>query len=117
MASPATSRLQSLRRKSGLTQREVANIIGVSNNIQICRHETGVTSPPLRIALRYSILFQEPIGEIFPELYEPVRDKLEARLDEFEQRLHQGSAKDPGANRVAQKLEWLYSRKNLFEIE
>jgi DNA-binding XRE family transcriptional regulator len=107
MAASAASRLQSLRRKSGLTQREVANIIRVSNGVQVCRHETGITSPPLKIALCYSILFQEPISEIFPGLDESDREKLETRVDELEQRLHQGSAKDPGANRIARTLEWL----------
>jgi DNA-binding XRE family transcriptional regulator len=117
MAAAAVSRLQALRRKSGLTQREVAIIIGASNDVQVYRHETGVTIPSFLIALRYSILYQEPISEIFPGLYESVREKLESGLDEFEQRLHQGSAKDRGANRTAQKLEWLYCRKNQFEIE
>jgi len=117
MAAPAASRLQALRRKSGLTQREVASIVGVANDVQIYRHENGVSIPPLLIALRYSILFQEPIGEIFPGLYDAVREKLESGLDEFEHRLHQGSAKGPGANRIAQKLVWICCRKNHIEIE
>ena len=117
MAPPPASRLRSLRRKSGLTQKEVASIVGLPNYAQIYRHEIGKTIPPLSIAMRYSILYQEPISEIFPGLYEEVREKLEPRLDEFEERLHQGSAKDPGANRTARKLEWLHMRKNEFEIE
>ena len=38
----------------------------------------------LMIALGYSILFQEPIGEIFPHLDDAVRENIESILAEFE---------------------------------
>lgn len=116
MAPPAASRLQSHRRKSGLTQRELAGIIGVANDVQIFRHESGVSIPPLTVALAYSILFQVPISEIFPSLYEAVSENIEATLTEFEQRLQQSSTKGLEAIPIAQKLEWISGRKNHTEL-
>ena len=116
MAPPAASRLQSHRRKSGLTQREIASIIGAANDVQIFRHENGVSIPPLIMALGYSILFQEPISEIFPGLYDAVRENIESSLAEFEQRLQQSTVKGLEAIPIAQKLEWISCRKNHTEL-
>jgi transcriptional regulator with XRE-family HTH domain len=44
--------------KSGLTQREVAFLLGWKNGAQLSRYEKRHTLPPLRTALAYEAIFK-----------------------------------------------------------
>ena len=66
------SSLRFHRRRSGLTQREVANIICLVNENQVSRHERAVDQPSFLTALAYEILFQAPLSQLFPGVYETV---------------------------------------------
>jgi len=110
---PAASYLRTHRRKSGLSQSELANILGLITELQISRHERSLTLPHFLTAISYEVVFQTPIGELFPGIYETVRQNIETRLAEIEERLGQSSAKGREASRIARKLEWFWERRNL----
>jgi len=100
------------RRKSGLSQRELAQIVGSLTEIPVSRHERSFTIPALLVALGYEVIFQVPISEIFPGLYQTVEAGIEERLAIMEDELQESTAKGLQAASVARKLEWLWERKN-----
>ena len=111
MAPSAATRLPSHRRRAGLTQREVAKIVGLESDVQIFRHEKGSAIPSLIVAIGFEVLFQASIAELFPGLHEAVSQSIETSIAELEQQLQQSLAKGRAAEIVAHKLEWITMRK------
>lgn len=107
-----TSRIRVHRRKSGLSQSELATILGTLGPVGISRHEQLVTLPKFLVAVGYEIVFRAPIAELFPAVYETLRIDIEARLLNLEKKLHQSTAKGREATLIARKLEWLCERRN-----
>src|SRR4051812_23604206 len=85
------SYLRPLRRRWGLTQRELAFLIGAKTHSAISQIETRKAYPPLAGAIACSIIFDTPSIELFPELYAKVHAIVLARADELYQEL-QGNA-------------------------
>lgn len=106
------SYLRTHRKKSGLTQRELASILGCIGEGQVSRHERGTNTPPLLVAIGYEILFGAPVVSIFPGIRATVARTIETRLRDMEHKLQAKSAKGPDASAIAQKLEWLSQRRN-----
>jgi transcriptional regulator with XRE-family HTH domain len=108
--------LRFLRRKSGLSQQELAQILGSLTATQVSRHERSVSPPTLIAALGYEVVFRRPVSEIFPGLYHTIEAGVVDRLESFESDLGKSTAKGRAAAPVARRLEWLNERKNM-EIE
>jgi transcriptional regulator with XRE-family HTH domain len=109
---PRAALLRSLRQKSGLSQSELAHILGFRSGIPVSRHERSVSVPDLLTAFGYEAVFQVPIAQIFPGLYETVELGIEERLARMEDDLGQSAAKGREAIPVARKLEFLCGRRN-----
>jgi DNA-binding XRE family transcriptional regulator len=110
------SHVRTHRKKSGLTQRELARLLAHSNVGKVSRHERGVTIPSLPVALGYETIFRVPVTELFPAIHEAVTKDIEARLANFESALGKKSAKDRDAHATAQKLQFIWARKNGINI-
>lgn len=106
------SRLRSLRKKSGLTQKEMAGILGFSSAIPMARHEHSETVPNLLTALAYEIIFRVPVSLQFRELFKTIEAGVEERLLELERELEKCDAKGRGAAQTARKLVFLCARKD-----
>ena len=104
------------RKKSGLTQLELARLVGQRNATRVSRHERGVTVPSLAVALGYETIFQVPIADLFPGVRETIVKNAEARLAVLESTLGHKSANDRDANATARKLQFIWARKNGIEI-
>jgi transcriptional regulator with XRE-family HTH domain len=100
------------RRKSGLTQREIEEILGTIGSRQVARHENARALPSFLTAIGYQIIFGASSAELFPGAYETVRLGVEKRLKELEQRLQANTAKGRHAAGIARKLVWLEGRKS-----
>jgi DNA-binding XRE family transcriptional regulator len=107
---PNVSCLRTLRMRSGLSQKELAEILGFSTAAAVCRHETSGAVPNLLTALGYEVIFRVPISELFPGFYQTVQTGVEERLAKMEQELHQSAAKGRDAVPVARKLEFCWQR-------
>jgi transcriptional regulator with XRE-family HTH domain len=103
--------LRFLRRKSGLSQRQLARILGSVTANQISRHERSATPPNLLVAFGYQAVFQQPVSHIFPGLYHAVETAIEESLGELEGELHDSAAKGRAAVAIARQLEWFWERK------
>lgn len=106
-----TNYLKVHRKKSGLSQREIAGLIGYRDPGQISRHERSESVPSLRAAIYYEVVFRAPLSTIFVGMHADIRQEIETKLQRLEAELQSRSAKDPDANVVAQKLVWLHERK------
>jgi transcriptional regulator with XRE-family HTH domain len=104
--------LRFLRRKSGLSQRELAQILGSLTATQVSRHERSVSPPTLIAALGYEVVFRRPVSEIFPGLYHTIEAGVIERLESLEDELGKSTTKGRAAAPVARRLEWLNERKN-----
>jgi transcriptional regulator with XRE-family HTH domain len=109
--SALASYLRSHRLKSGFSRRELAEIVGLLTAIQVARHERSDVFPSLMAALSYQAIFQIPISELFPGLYETIARGIDERLLALEQTLQEKSARGRNAHIIALKLVWLNQRK------
>jgi len=109
---PNGAPLRTLRKRSGLSQRELAQILGFQTGVPVFRHECSRTYPDLRTALAYEIIFQAPISSQFPALYRSVEPVIEKRILELKARLEAMPGKGRNAVRTARKLEFLWEREN-----
>ena len=109
---PIAAALRTLRKKSGLTQRELAYILGFKSEFPVSRHERSIGVPNLLTAIAYEIIFRTPISVQFRGLYKSVEASIEQRLGELEEELQQSTAKGRGAIVVARKLEFCCERNN-----
>ena len=103
--------LKSHRKKTGLSQRELALLIGYADEGQVSRHERSKSIPPLIVALSYEALFRVSVSVIFPGLFSALAERIEERLAGFEENLGQRDGRSRKANSIAQKLLWVQKRK------
>ena len=111
------SYLRSHRLRSGMSQRELAELVGLIARHQISTHERSVAIPSLLVALSYEAIFRVPLTELFPGLYGAIQPNIEERLAEMERTLQNSTAKGRKARIVARELEWLWERKNPAAID
>lgn len=60
--------LKELRKKNGLLQKEVAELIGLNDEERICRWERGQSIPSLPNLIKLSKLFKATTEDIYPRL-------------------------------------------------
>src|SRR4051812_31694109 len=96
------SYLRPLRRRWGLTQRELALLIGAKTHSDVSKFEALKRYPSLAGAIACSIIFDIPSLELFPELYAKVYAAVLDRADELYEDL-QGN----GSRVTRAKLDFL----------
>ena len=79
--------LRSHRRTWGLSQRELADLLGFESPTHVSRIEHGKRTPLLETALACSTLFGVSLDELFPQFAAEIEEKLKERIS----RLHEGS--------------------------
>jgi transcriptional regulator with XRE-family HTH domain len=102
--------LRTYRRKSGLTQREVAFLLGCKNGAQISRYEKRRRLPPLRTALACESVFGVPLSRLFAGISDVVGRETQKRVQELKSKLQAENTKDGKALMTAHKLAWLAQR-------
>jgi transcriptional regulator with XRE-family HTH domain len=71
--------LLSHRKRTALSQTEVAFLLGIQSGAKVCRHERFTLDPGLQTALAYEAIYQRPISELFPGLVEKIQNDVRAR--------------------------------------
>jgi transcriptional regulator with XRE-family HTH domain len=107
-----TNHLRFHRKRSGLSQSELARLIGYPNGTAVSRHERLSAVPPLDAVLRYQVVFRVEISVLFPWANAEATEIVEASLKELECELHNSTAKGRSAAIIARKLEWMWRRSN-----
>jgi transcriptional regulator with XRE-family HTH domain len=88
MASPKLSNyLRANRKRLGLTQGEIAYLLGKEGGARVCRLERFVRDPSLEVALAFEAIFQKPLSELFAGLYHEIEQNVAARAEILAKRL------------------------------
>src|SRR5713101_6341914 len=64
------------RKRLGWSQKWVAALLGRRSVSVISEYEHGVKTPPLPIALKLQLIYQTPLGELFPALQSLVSSEV-----------------------------------------
>lgn len=70
------NRLRELRRRAGLSQKQVVARVGGLDVPRLARYERGQKAPSLMQAFRLSFFYQEPLQVIFPEVVYRIRCQI-----------------------------------------
>ena len=99
--------LKTYRRKSGLTQREVAFLLGWKNGAQLSRYEKRHTLPPLRTALAYQAIFKIPVAQLFAGVRNSLDQDISTRVDTLVASLQEKNEQGRPRRQTTRKLCWL----------
>jgi transcriptional regulator with XRE-family HTH domain len=80
MNQPNTTALRLKRRSAGLTQDDIARILGVGGRSYVAMLEAGDRVPHVRDAMILSLLFGEKEANIFPHLYSITRERFRSNV-------------------------------------
>jgi transcriptional regulator with XRE-family HTH domain len=80
MKEPYHTTLRHLRRSAGLTQDDVARILGVGGRSYVAMLESGDRIPHVRDTALLSMLFGTKEPELFPHLYSSTRETFASNL-------------------------------------
>jgi len=83
--------LRTHRRIWGLTQRELASLLGLTSGTQVSRLEKSKRTPVLRVAIACQVLFGIPPAVLFPHVYAEVEEQVMARIYRFYQGIEHSS--------------------------
>lgn len=72
--------LRSYRRKTCLTQEDVAELFGNKDVSQISRYETCPITPQMEVAILYHLIFNVPMIRFFGQQRENLRKRLLLRI-------------------------------------
>ena len=108
--------LRSHRKRSGLTQEDIAALIGAQSASQVSRHENGEREPDLRTALVYRIIFDAPIAHLLPKLYRDIAREVDMQAAALAERLKETADGLHAGHRIEQ-LHQMIGRIRLFELD
>src|SRR5262245_54378339 len=91
--------LRTHRRTWGLSQRELADILGFESPTHLSRLERGKRVPGLETALTCSTLFGVPPGELFPQLALEIEVSLRKKIT----RLHEDAIPITSASQMRKR--------------
>lgn len=91
------------RKRLGLSQADVAHLLGAETGAKVCRYEKFARVPGLETALACEVIFKKPVRELFAGLYQKVELKVAHRAAK---QLRYGNDAEQNA-RVIQLLEEL----------
>ena len=94
------------RKRTGLTQRELAFLLGCRSGANVSRHERLARTPSLETVLAYEAVFGVPARELFAGAYARVKRQTLTRARKLAAQL----AASPRDRATVQKLAWLEAR-------
>ena len=89
------------RLQSGLSQSEVASLVGGTSSSRVSRHETGALTPDVRSVLGYCYLFGESSRELFAGEFHEVEFFVSSRATELLGALLEARSTGLAAQKVA----------------
>ena len=93
------------RKLYGMTQKEVAYLLGYMNGQEISRIERRERIPSLRIIVAYSIIFSISVNDLIPGIYQEIEESIEGRVKDLIHLLEQNQVK----MELQRKIEFLRS--------
>lgn len=109
--------LRAHRRKSGLTQQEIAFLLGCRNGELVSRYEKRRRLPPLETALACEAIFDVPVSGLFAGVRDARTREIRKRMVELRSKLQAKTTRGSDALLNTHKLKWLEAHGILQETE
>jgi transcriptional regulator with XRE-family HTH domain len=103
--------LETYRKHSGLTQQEVAFLLGCETSAQVSRYENRRRLPPIETVAACEEIFGVPFAELFAGIRQSVGKDVAKRRLELMSRLQAKTVKGSAAQINAYKLRKLADRE------
>lgn len=88
MSSPRTHNyLRTYRKRTGLTQDELALLLGCKSGTKVSRYERLIREPNLETAFACQAIFGVPAHELFPGIYQNVEHIIKKRAELLKEKL------------------------------
>ena len=100
--------LRTYRKRSSLSQDEVAYLLGCQSGTKVSRYERSARKPNLETILAYAVVFGAPGRELFAGTFEKVEKKISNRAQLLTRKLSRATL-TPMAARKLQVLEAITS--------
>ena len=68
--------MRACRKRAGLTQGDLAYLLGYNSSSEISRYEHAVRKPTIKTSVSYELIFDMPPRDILQTLYNKSRDEL-----------------------------------------
>jgi transcriptional regulator with XRE-family HTH domain len=113
MATPKLENyLRTYRKRSGLTQQEVAFLLGSEDGTQVSRYEKRRRLPPLETALACEEIYGVPVAELFAGVRQAVGRDIGKRRVALRAQVQAKTPRASGALLKAHKLRTLHDREH-----
>jgi transcriptional regulator with XRE-family HTH domain len=99
--------LKAYRKRSSLTQREVAFLLGWKEGDHFSRYEKRRVRPSLRVALGCAVIFRVSVKELFPGVCDPIAGEVAARIERLRAELEKKQGNEKEKRLTARKLSWI----------
>ena len=96
--------LRSYRKIVGLSQEELARLLGCQYGTKVSRYEQFQRSPALVTAIAYEIIFQAPLKSMFAGLYSQVEERVRRQARSLLAEVERRAAPRQGTLRVLRAL-------------
>lgn len=108
--------LRTFRKRAGLTQTEMASLVGLHTAENVSRYEHLTRRPSLDTTFAFQLIFGVPAQDLFPGLYREVEQGVRARAQRI-LRQHESISQPPGARKWAliESLATAGSESSLYE--
>jgi transcriptional regulator with XRE-family HTH domain len=100
--------LRTYRKRSGLSQDEVAFLLGCQTGTKVSRYERHSRKPSLETLFAYEVMFGAPARELFAGAYQKVEKRIFNRAQLLTRKLNRATP-TPMATRKLQILEAITS--------
>lgn len=88
MSSPRTHNyLRTHRKRTGLTQDDLAFLLGCKSGTKVSRYERLIREPNLETAFACQAIFGVPAHELFPGIYQNVEQIIKQRAERLKEKL------------------------------
>ena len=79
--------LRSHRKQLAFSQQEAAFLLGVASSAKISRYEKSARIPSLETALAIEAVYQRPVSQLYPELYDHALKQVKLRAHELMEKI------------------------------
>ncbi len=107
MSSKLDNYLRAFRKRSGLSQREVAFLLGCRNGTQVSRYEQRHRLPTLRRALAFCSILRAPVHELFAGIQETVDRETAGRIKKLREGFMNKQRQNRKTDPVTKKRCWV----------
>ena len=83
--------LRTYRKRSGLSQDEMAFLLGCRTGTKVSRYERFARKPALETALAYRAIFGAPVEDVFAGVYQKVEKRISSRAQFLTRKLNRAT--------------------------